>query len=434
MTRTFLAASHPVVAAAASLGCRWAGLPCERAYALSLSHRTDTRSAADARAGVWLLSRGFQRRAPSSRRGVSRRNEVLRYRDSAPGHHRGEDHGRAELACRGAQCGIGAVGQRFTSGVAQLLRLSHREAQGPQGWPATDEVEEGSSAIVSADAQRFQSPAQRSVICGEGGRGAGALVARSAQRAFLSHDHSRAGWPFLRQLCRRGAAVVFAGGRSGGRGGCGDHPVGDDRRHRWGAHRHCEPEALGAQAAETSPSGAREIPTTERVKQQRQNPAHGRYSTRRGSSCSAGLSPQTGFGVSSRQSSDPRRRPQHRWNAPKSSARAGDLRCGVGAVCADHRRESRPLRALHVHGVALAGFEQDLLQMRVPTRRTASGDPRVDMPIVSGYTRSRPQRRQGRSRRRAGGETKHLLRKWAGPRQRFRWSPRKTATHCGGGQ
>ena len=34
------------------------------------------------------------------------------------------------LAVRGAQCGVGAVGQRFPPGVAQLLRLGYRETQG----------------------------------------------------------------------------------------------------------------------------------------------------------------------------------------------------------------------------------------------------------------------------------------------------------------
>ncbi len=53
---------------------------------------------------------------------------------------------------------------------------------------------------------------------------------------------------------------------------------------------------------------------------------------------------------------------------------------------------------------------------------------------VPGGPRPRPQRRQGHSRRRAGGEVKRLPRKWAGPRKRFRWSPCKTATRRGGGQ
>ena len=35
----------------------------------------------------------------------------------------GEDDQRAWLAGRGAQCGVGAVGQRLPAGLAQLLRL-----------------------------------------------------------------------------------------------------------------------------------------------------------------------------------------------------------------------------------------------------------------------------------------------------------------------
>ena len=87
-------------------------------------------------------------------------------------------------------------------------------------------------------------------------------------------------------------------------------------------------------------------------------------------------------------------------------------RCGVGAVRADHRRESRPLRAHRASGVALVGVEQDLLGVRASARRTAAADPALDVPVMPGGPRPRPQRRQGHSRRRAGGETKRL------------WSPR----------
>ena len=100
---------------------------------------------------------------------------------------------------------------------------------------------------------------------------------------------------------------------------------------------------------------------------------------------------------------------------------AGDLGCGVGAVRENHRREGRPLRAHRAHGVAVAGVEQDLLGVRAPARRTAATGPSVDVSGVPGSPRSRPQRRQGHSRRRAGGEIKRL------------WNPCKPAPCCGGG-
>ncbi len=52
-----------------------------------------------------------------------------------------------------------------------------------------------------------------------------------------------------------------------------------------------------------------------------------------------------------------------------------------------------------------------------PTRRTTVANPPVDMPGAPGGPRPRPQRRQGHSRRRAGGETKRLPRQRARPRK-----------------
>ena len=48
----------------------------------------------------------------------------------------------------------------------------------------------------------------------------------------------------------------------------------------------------------------------------------------------------------------------------------------VGPVRADHRRESRPLRAHRASGVAVAGVEQDVLGVRAPARRTAAAGTR----------------------------------------------------------
>ena len=107
-------------------------------------------------------------------------------------------------------------------------------------------------------------------------------------------------------------ADTAAGGRAGSRGGCGHHPVGDDRHHRRDAHGHREPEAFGPQAAQAAAVGAGEVPPAERIEQQRQDAAQSRHRAQRGGAGAAGLSPQAGFGVGSRQPSDPRRRPQHR--------------------------------------------------------------------------------------------------------------------------
>jgi putative transposase len=56
----------------------------------------------------------------------------------------------------------------------------------------------------------------------------------------------------------------------------------------------------------------------------------------------------------------------------------------------------------------------------------------LGVPGLRCVARQGPQCRQEHSRRRAGGETKRLPRKWARPPRRSRWSPCKTATRCGG--
>ena len=77
----------------------------------------------------------------------------------------------------------------------------------------------------------------------------------------------------------------------------------------------------------------------------------------------------------SRESSDPRRGPQHRGHGPQSSAGTIHKRCRVGAVRADHRREGRQIRAYRAFSIALAGVEQDVLGVRASTRRIAVADP-----------------------------------------------------------
>ncbi len=58
---------------------------------------------------------------------------------------------------------------------AELLRLTLRQAAGWRGWSATHEIQEGSSSVVSAHAQRIPDPAEWAVVCREGRRGAGPL-------------------------------------------------------------------------------------------------------------------------------------------------------------------------------------------------------------------------------------------------------------------
>jgi IS605 OrfB family transposase len=115
---------------------------------------------------------------------------------------------------RGAQCGVGAVGERLPPRLEQLLRLSGRETQRSQDGSATAEVTQGSPAVVAAHPQRILSPAQRAVVCGEGGRGAAALVETAAQRTVVSHDHSGTRWALLRQLTRLATIATTDGTRT----------------------------------------------------------------------------------------------------------------------------------------------------------------------------------------------------------------------------
>ena len=80
------------------------------------------------------------------------------------------------------------------------------------------------------------------------------------------------------------------------------------------------PKHLGRKTTEVEAVGAGEVPPAEGISQQGQDQAQGRHRAQRGCPCSAGLSPQAGFGVGSRESSDPRRGPQHRWDGPQSPA------------------------------------------------------------------------------------------------------------------
>ena len=267
---------HAVPGTAIARGC------CHRrplqsgdADALPVSHRTDIGPAGDAGAGVRVLPGGVQRRAESPRRGVWGSGEVVRQRDSALRDHRGQDHYRASLVVRGAECGVGAVGQRLPPRLAQFLRLNQWETSGSAGGPAAVQIPQGSPAVVSAYPQRVQPESQRPAVRGQSRRGAGALVTRATQHAVVGHDHSGTRWPFLRQFrCRRWGLTAARGG-PGGRCGCRGRSVGHDRHHRWPSGRCRQSEAFGSQAAEAAAVGAGEVSTAERIGQQGQVAAQG---------------------------------------------------------------------------------------------------------------------------------------------------------------
>ena len=94
---------HAVPGMAIGLGCHRSALQSQNADALSVPHRTDTSSAADAGAGVRVLPGGVQRRTARTRRGVSGRGEAVGQRDSTPGDHRRprqRPSGRGWARCR----------------------------------------------------------------------------------------------------------------------------------------------------------------------------------------------------------------------------------------------------------------------------------------------------------------------------------------------
>ena len=133
----------------------------------------------------------------------------------------------------------------------------------------------------------------------------------------------------------------------------------------------------------------RKLRRLEREKSRRQKGSNNRDKSRRkvaiahaqGGAGSAGLSPQAGFGVGSRESSDPRRRPQHRGYGQKPPARPRDQRRRVGPVRADHRRESRPLRA-HPTSRCRGGWHR-----AKPARRAGTGSTSCHCGCANGRAR-----------------------------------------------
>ena len=112
----------------------------------------------------------------------------------------------------------------------------------------------------------FSRPVQWPVVCGEGGRGAGALVARSARASRRAVTIIREpDGHYYASFVVDVAAHTAAARCSGGRGGCGHQRGWRRSRPPTGAHRRCEPEAFGPQAAQVAAVGAGEVPPAERI-------------------------------------------------------------------------------------------------------------------------------------------------------------------------
>ena len=183
-----------------------------------------------------------------------------------------------------------------------------------------------------------------------------------------------------------------------------------------------KPQAFGSQDAQAAAVGAGEVWPAERISEEEQDATQNRYRVRTGGAGATGLSTlstQAGVVVGARKPSAPRRGSHHCGHGRQSSARTGHQRCGLGALRTNPYRKGGPLRAERAYRVAVAGVDQDLLDLWAPNRRAALANKVMDVPGVPGGSRSRSQCRQSHSRRRAGGETKRLPLQWAEPRERF---------------
>lgn len=422
-----------MICASLCLPCRWSFLWLGRADALPIPDRANTRPVTVFSEGVRVLPGGVQRCTPSSRRGLPNRREVVRQRRPAPCNHSCQIDCRATLAQRGTQCCASAVGQRLPPRLAKLLRLQIGQTQRSQDWSTSDEVAQGSSAIVSPYAQWIPLPSEWATRHRQAGRGTSPMVEAFTDNAVVSHDRPRTRWPLLRQLCCRRADVPATEAGTGGGRRRRSLAISDHREHRFGAFGCTEPEKLAAQAAETGATGAGEGPPSERIEKQRQDAAEDCHHARRGGSYQTRLPPQAGIGVDSREPSGLRRGPQYRRDALQSPIGARDFRRGVGAVLAHSEREGRTIQPHCTYRVALVGVQQDLFDLPASAGRIGFTNSHLGMSIMRHGSRPRLQRCQGHSRRWAGGEIKCLPHPWAESRQRFRWSSCKPSRHSGGG-
>ena len=379
--------------------CRSLALRCRCADALSLPDRTDAGATEEAESNIRVLPGGVQRRRAVASGSPSRWGRSVGYRDPAPGVNSRQDHRRTRLVARGAKCCPGSVGERRPAGLSKLLQFGNRKAEGPPGRGAEVQTQKDQSTVVSLDPQWISDPSQRSIGDCQDRRGGSALVTRITERTVVGHHHSRARWASLRDLCRRGAEFPVT-----------DSAIGVDRRYIWRMRRCEHPEIFATQIAQARATAAGDVPPTEGVEEQGQSEAEGSHSARQGGAVSTRPSPQGGPDVGSREPSDLRRGPKHRGNGLQSSVGTCDQRRWLVAVRENSWREVRSIRPVLASGLALVGIQQDLQRLRSRAGRAGTADQSL---AVSGVFRSpRPgsQRRQERSRRRAGGEIK---RRWS---------------------
>ena len=387
---------------------------------LPVPHRTDRCPEANAGAGLGccrvVFNDALRVRGEAYRAGVKSRTPRFSARSS-----RGEDDSGAWLAGRGAQCGVGAVGQRLPAGVARLFDSHTGKRKGRKLGRPRMKSRKNHRQSFRLTRNGFGC-GQWAVVRGQGWRGPGPLVARAAQRAVEGHDHPRTRWPLLRQLRGRRRRDTAAAGGAGGRGGCWHNAVGDGGQQRPGPHRRGEPEAPGPQAAKVAAVGAGEVPPAEG--------SDNRDKTRRK------------VAIAHTQVARARRDYHHKQALAlvreNQVIHVENLNI-VGMV--KNRRLARAVRDagwgqfLRIIGEKADRYGAPFIRCRGGWRRARSarraGMPRrtpatctpVDLPDLPGGPRSRPQRRQNHSHRRAGGETKrHCV------------SPCKTATRCGGGR
>ena len=191
------------------------------------------------------------------------------------------------------------------------------------------------------------------IVCGESWRDSGALVSRVAERSVKRHDHPRTRRALLREFCRRCSRLtpLPVVDREAGVD-VGITRLATIAASDGGVDGNRESEAFGPQATQTAAVGAGESPAGRKDQPTGTRRGARLRSRNRGGAGSAGLSPQAGFGVGSREPSDPRRGPQHRGDGHQPSARPGHRRCRVGSVRADHRRQGQSLRAHTSHQVS----------------------------------------------------------------------------------
>ena len=113
----------------------------------------------------------------------------------------------------------------------------------------------------------------RSVVCGEGGRGAGPLVAQTAQRPIRASRSSANRTAITTPAGRGRAGRLAAGGAARSRCRCRDHAAGDDRRHDGARTDIANPKHLARKLGK--------LRRLEREKSRRQKGSHRTDKTRR---------------------------------------------------------------------------------------------------------------------------------------------------------